>query len=88
MPAIYLCLDLDGTEDAIAALPDEALFNAKGAGDILAHPLTQGEGWTRHWRAFPGGEEGKKAAMDYAAIHPTLIVIPMDVETTTLEQMP
>ena len=87
MPDIYLALDLDGTEDALAAMPDATLFAARGAGDVIALEQVQGEGWTRNWRAWPGTPEGKAAATEYARKHPTIVVIPLDTETVPLEQM-
>lgn len=84
---LYLALDLDPDEAALDAFPDEAAFGATNAGHILAHPLVQGDGWKRHWRAFPGGDEGREAAKEYARKNPTIIVIPLDMATVPIEDL-
>lgn len=77
MPDLFLCLDLDGTEEAVEGLPDDALFSAKHAGDVMLLDSVQGPGWLRCWRAFPGTNEGKEAAALYSRQNPTLIAIPI-----------
>ena len=88
MPTLYLALDLDGSEEAVNAMPDDALFQAKTTADVLLCKDVQGPGWRREWAAFPGTPEGKAAAKDYARKNPTLVVIPLEVETVPLEELP
>lgn len=88
MPDLYLCLDLDGSEEAVAAMSDSSMFDAKTTADVLLAKDVQGPGWRREWAAFPGTPEGKAAAKDYARKNHTLVVIPLDVETVPLDDMP
>ena len=85
MPDLYLVLDLDAkTDEALALLPDELPF--KGVGALMTDTATNGQQWTRNWQAFTD----RSAAMEYAAKpgSPTLVVIPLDMETVPLELTP
>lgn len=89
MPAeLYLCLNLEGTPEALDAMADETLFSAKGAGDIIALEQVQGDGWSRTWAAFRG-PDARERAIAYAKQHHTIVTIPLGLgETVAVEEMP
>ena len=85
MPDLYLCLDLDArTDEALAAMPDDLPF--KGVAAVMLDGATNGDGWVRNWQAFTD----RTAAMEYASKpgSPTLVVIPLDMETVPLDLTP
>lgn len=82
---MYLVVDLDPkTDEALIDMPDELPF--KGVAAVMLDPAINGDGWHREWRAFPD----RPSAMEYAskAGSPTLVVIPLDMETVPLELTP
>lgn len=85
MPDIYLVVDLDAkTDEALATMPDELPF--KGVAAVMLDAAINGDGWHREWRAFAD----RAAAMEYASKpgSPTLVVIPLDMQTVPLALTP
>ena len=85
MPDLYLVIDLDAkTDEALATMPDELPF--KGVAAVMLDGAINGEQWVRNWQAFTD----RAKAMEYAAKpgSPTLVVIPLDMETVPLELTP
>ena len=84
-PDLYLVIDLDAkTDDALATMPDELPF--QGIAAVMTDAATNGQQWVRNWQAFTD----RAAAMEYAAKpgSPTLVVIPLDMDTVPLELTP
>lgn len=85
MPDMYLVIDLDPKNDgALETMPDELPF--KGVAAVMLDAAINGDGWHREWHAF----NDRAAAMEYAAKpgNPTLVVIPLDMETVPLDLTP
>lgn len=82
MPDLYLAIDLDAKNDqALEDMPDELPF--KGVAAVMLDHATNGDGWVRHWRAFPGDQ--REEAIAYAKKHPTLVLIPLDMGTVPMD---